>query len=324
MNKELPARANLEHLKSQAKDLLAAFKRGEPEAFERVRAQLPVARGASDDAVASMPLALHDAQSVVAREYGFKSFAELKTEVERRTLSPETLRALMEKNKNEPLPEAVVNALRAAALEPETSTPHAPIVSGAVLPVVPVRNAVLTVGSLAPLGIGRPTSVAAVRAAERAGGELALFTQRDEAIEAPSVDDLHPVGSAARVVAALDVPDRGFWIVVRATAWISLDALERTTPYVAARVKPFEIAAGATDEVTALEGKLRELVEAYVATLPGAEALRSMTARMGPLELADATVANLPASVDEKARYAAEPSLAARLRRALVLLEAAQ
>src|SRR5262245_4913346 len=115
MNKELPARANLEHLKSQAKDLLDAFKRGEAEARERFRANLPAARAKNDDELARLSLALHDAQSVVAREYGFASYAELKAEVERRTLSPEALQALMERNQSQPLPDVVRQALLAAA-----------------------------------------------------------------------------------------------------------------------------------------------------------------------------------------------------------------
>jgi Lon protease-like protein len=323
MNKELPARANLEHLKSQAKDLLAALKRGDASARERFRTHLPAARGKSDDELSALPLALHDAQSVIAREYGFASFAELKADVERRTLSPEALRALMEKNKSEPPPEVVVEAIRKAALEAQGATPFAPIASGSVLPVVPVRNAVVTVGSIAPLGIGRPASVAAVRASERSDGVIALFTQREETTEAPSDTQLHPVGCAARIVKTFDVPDRGYWILVRAMEWIALDALEQTTPYIAARVAPFEIATAATDEVKALETKLRELVRATVAAMPDAETLLRMTERMSPLELADATVANLPASVDEKARYAAEAELATRLELALELFRKA-
>lgn len=322
MTKELPARANLEHLKSQAKDLLAAFKQKEPGALERFRENLPAARGANDEALAALPLALHDAQSVIAREYGFASFAELKAHVERRGLSPEALRELMDRTRNEPLPETVLRAVQAAAVADAASTDRAPAFE-LPLPVIPVRNAVITVGSIAPLGIGRPTSVAAVRAAERAGGTLALFTQRDEANEAPSQAELHPVGTAAHVVSTLDVPDRGFWIVIRALAWIELVAIEKTAPYVAARVKPFEIATEASDTVKDLELRLRERVKRFVQTLPDAETLLRMTEQMGPLELADATVANLPASIDDKARYAAERTLAARLRSALGLLDAA-
>jgi Lon protease-like protein len=321
MTKELPARANLEHLKSQAKDLLAAFKRREPNALERFRVGLPAAHGASDEKLAAMPLALHDAQSVIAREYGFASFAELKADVERRGLSPEALRELMDRTRNEPLPEPVLEAVRAAALSSTGAREISPTFDEPI-PVIPVRNAVVTVGSIAPLGIGRPTSVAAVRAAERGSGAIVLLTQKDEANEAPSAEDLHPVGSAAFVLSVLDVPDRGFWIVVRATAWIELVALERETPYLAARVKPFEITGATSEEVKGLELRVRERVKAHVAALPGGEALLRMTEKMSPLELADATVANLSAPIDEKARYAAESSLAERLRYALALLDA--
>jgi len=325
MNKDLPARANLEHLKSQAKDLLDAFKRGEPSALERFRANLPAARGSSDAELAAMSLALHDAHSVIAREYGFASFAELKGEVARRGRgpSPEALRELMDRNRNLPLPEAVIRAVQAAALHEANAAQVPPILPDAVFPVVPVRNALLTAGSVAPLGIGRPTSVAAVRAAERAGAVLALFTQKDEANEAPSADELHPVGCAARIVSTLDVPDRGFWIVVRATAWIALSAIERTEPFLLARVEPFAIATGAEDEVKALEAEVRKRVTAYAATLPDAEILLRMIERMDALALADATVANLPDSIDAKARYAAEPSLAARLRHVLDVFDKA-
>ena len=270
-----------------------------------------------------MALALHDAQSVVAREYGFASFAELKAYVERRGLSPEALRALMDRTRNEPLPEAVLRAVQAAALAEAHSKNGAPAFE-VPFPIIPVRNAVITVGSIAPLGIGRPTSVAAVRAAGHAGGTLALFTQKDEANEAPSHADLHPVGTAARVVTTLDVPDRGFWIVIRAIAWVELVAIENTAPYVAARVKSFEVTTDASDDVTGLELRLRELVTAHVRTLPDAETLLRMTERMGPLELADATVANLPASIEDRARYAAERKLTARLKYALGLLDTAR
>jgi hypothetical protein len=44
---------------------------------------------------------------------------------------------------------------------------------------------------------------------------------------------------------------------------------------------------------------------------------------MSALELADATIANLPCSVEEKARYAKEPSLTARLEYVIALCDRA-
>jgi ankyrin repeat protein len=73
----LPDRPSLEQLKKQAKSLLHAGRAKEPAALQRFRI-LP--RQPAD-------LALHDAQFVIAREHGFKSWNELREHVEERTLS---------------------------------------------------------------------------------------------------------------------------------------------------------------------------------------------------------------------------------------------
>lgn len=75
--KRLPPRPDQGHLKKQAKQLLADYRRGQPEAFGRLRAHLPAATGLGDSALAARGLRLHDAQSCLAREHGFTSWAEL-------------------------------------------------------------------------------------------------------------------------------------------------------------------------------------------------------------------------------------------------------
>ncbi|AMJ59061.1 ankyrin repeat domain-containing protein [Bosea sp. PAMC 26642] len=79
---ELPAFPNLDHLRKQAKRLLRDTHAGTSEALGRFAASLPAARGLSLPALAQYPLRLHDAQSVVAREHGFRSWTELKRYVE--------------------------------------------------------------------------------------------------------------------------------------------------------------------------------------------------------------------------------------------------
>jgi ankyrin repeat protein len=69
----LPARPDLEQQKKLAKELLRDFRSGEPNAAARVRAELP-----------DKPrISLTDAQFVLAREYGFASWRELKDFVEK-------------------------------------------------------------------------------------------------------------------------------------------------------------------------------------------------------------------------------------------------
>jgi ankyrin repeat protein len=70
---DLPARADLDQLRSRAKDLLRAARRGDAEATARLHA-------------VSDRLVLSSAQLALAREYGFTSWGELKAEVARRAI----------------------------------------------------------------------------------------------------------------------------------------------------------------------------------------------------------------------------------------------
>lgn len=75
--KRLPARPDIGHLKKQAKDLLALYRGNDAAALQRIRTALPAAAGKSDTTLAAQGLRLHDAQSCIAREYGFAAWADL-------------------------------------------------------------------------------------------------------------------------------------------------------------------------------------------------------------------------------------------------------
>src|ERR1044072_6649148 len=78
----LPVRSNRDHLKRQARDLFSRYRNPDTEAIARFRRALPPATGRSDHEIASLKLRLHDAQSCVAREYGFASWTDLRTYVD--------------------------------------------------------------------------------------------------------------------------------------------------------------------------------------------------------------------------------------------------
>jgi hypothetical protein len=83
----LPGRLNLDHLKKQAKDLIRLYRSRDPESITRFRHALPAAAHRSDDEIASLNLRLHDAQSCVARDYGFASWVDLRRYVEAQSAS---------------------------------------------------------------------------------------------------------------------------------------------------------------------------------------------------------------------------------------------
>lgn len=310
--KKLPARPSLEHLKSQAKDLLNAYRRHDADAYRRFRATLPSLQHATDAQLTEKKLALHDAQSAIAREYGFESWKALRGEVEKaQPPTAEALRAVMQRHLSTPLPIEIIAAMRAPS-------PTDPIALPATLPVLAIRNALLAAGSLAPFHVARPSSLAALAAAT--DGVIAIFAQQNEEDEDPRETDLHRVGAAARIVKALPA-ENGSWILVRAVHWIYLDVLTAKSPYLTARVSEFSIDQSESEEIAHLHRALKVDVKTALTAIPGAAPLLAMTDALSPLALADTAIANMPCSVAEKARYASLTSLEARLRTALALLQ---
>ena len=86
MSRSLPERPSLEFLKKRAKALLRAAHKRDEAALQRFRT-LPAFAKTPAIEIAAADLALHDAQSVIAREHGFASWNALREEVEARTLS---------------------------------------------------------------------------------------------------------------------------------------------------------------------------------------------------------------------------------------------
>jgi len=70
MKKTLPSRPNLDHLRRQAKTLLAALERREETAISTILTHLPAAKDMTAEKVAATHFRLADAQSAIARQNG--------------------------------------------------------------------------------------------------------------------------------------------------------------------------------------------------------------------------------------------------------------
>jgi uncharacterized protein (TIGR03067 family) len=82
MEKNLPARPNLDHLRRQAKALLAALEARETEAVSTVLKHLPAAKNLTAAQVLGTRFRLADAQSAIARQNGFAGWPHLAHHVE--------------------------------------------------------------------------------------------------------------------------------------------------------------------------------------------------------------------------------------------------
>ena len=82
MSKPLPHRPNLDHLRRQAKTLLARIRAGDPDAVQLLTEHLPSAKGMTGKAAAAAGIRLADAQFTIARSTGFGSWPKLAQHVE--------------------------------------------------------------------------------------------------------------------------------------------------------------------------------------------------------------------------------------------------
>ena len=75
------------------------------------------------------------------------------------------------------------------------------------VPLVPLRDLVVFPHMVVPLIVGRATSRAALRAAERGDQRLFLVAQKDAGAAEPGPDDLHEVGCVGRLIQLVELPD---------------------------------------------------------------------------------------------------------------------
>src|SRR5471030_2956477 len=121
---------------------------------------------------------------------------------------------------------------------------------GDELPVLPIRNAVLFPGAVAPFDVGREKSVALVEDVDNLTSPvIAIFAQRDPSTDDPGADDLHNVGCAARVLKALKHSSGNYSLILQGLTRISLEDVSQTAPYLRAKVKRIESVA--TEDVEA-------------------------------------------------------------------------
>src|SRR5688572_5103823 len=94
VSRDLPDRPHLDVPKREARELLSEWRKGDRDALERIRSRHPRFASSDDAAIATGTFRLADAQLVLAREYGFAHWAELKQRVEANTLARELLVAI--------------------------------------------------------------------------------------------------------------------------------------------------------------------------------------------------------------------------------------
>jgi ATP-dependent Lon protease len=108
------------------------------------------------------------------------------------------------------------------------------------LPIVPLKNTVLFPGIVTPITIGRDKSIRAVQRAYEDNRLVGVLSQRDVKYEAPSSHDLYRVGTVARILKLLKMPDGSTTAILQGRKRFELEEMLSEEPYMLGKIHTLE------------------------------------------------------------------------------------
>jgi len=103
-----------------------------------------------------------------------------------------------------------------------------------IMPILPLKNAVMFPGVIFPITVGREKSIKLVQEFHKEKRPIAVVTQKDQSIEDPKVSDLYPMGTAANLLKILEMPDGSTTVIIQGTTKLQLLAQVSDEPFLQA------------------------------------------------------------------------------------------
>ena len=108
------------------------------------------------------------------------------------------------------------------------------------LPILPLRNTVLFPGVVIPITAGRDKSIKLINDANAAGKVIGVVSQKNEDIEEPTFADINSVGTVARILRVLKMPDGNVTVILQGKKRFEIDEMTTEEPYMKATIKEVE------------------------------------------------------------------------------------
>lgn len=130
-----------------------------------------------------------------------------------------------------------------------------------ILPLLPLRNMILFPSVVMPISVGRKKSLRLIRDVYQKEGEMLVGTQINAQVEDPKLSDIYPMGTVARIVRILEMPDGSTTVILQGKRRASAVEIIEESPFLTARIKLLEeeVPNEKDREFTALVEALKEL-----------------------------------------------------------------
>jgi ATP-dependent Lon protease len=145
----------------------------------------------------------------------------------------------------------------------------ADIVIPSELSLLPLRNTVLFPGVVLPITVGRDKSIKAVNDAYKADKLVGVIAQKDSNVEDPATSDLEDIGTVAKIIKMIKMPDGGTTVIIQGKRRFKIQEITTEEPYFKARVELLEEAeAPQNEDFSAYVANIKELAGQIIQLSP--------------------------------------------------------
>lgn len=105
------------------------------------------------------------------------------------------------------------------------------------LAILPLRNTVLFPGVVIPITAGRDSSIALIKDANNGNKIIGVVSQKDADVEEPGVGDINTLGTVARILRVLQMPDGNTTVIIQGKKRFEVAEILTEKPYMTATVR---------------------------------------------------------------------------------------
>ncbi len=137
------------------------------------------------------------------------------------------------------------------------------------LPILPLRNTVLFPGVVIPITVGRDKSIKAVTDAYKTDKLVGVVAQKDSNVEEPLVTDLENIGTVAKIIKIIKMPDGGTTVILQGRKRFAIETITTEEPYFKATIKILEEDKRKGDpDLEAIVGSVKDLAAQIIGLSP--------------------------------------------------------
>jgi len=191
------------------------------------------------------------------------------------------------------------------------------------LPVLALRDVVVFPFETKALVVARPNSVANLLKADSEDKSMLLVMQKDATQVNPDPTDIHSIGTLAKILQVLRLPDNKYRVLVRGEARVSIDKVDRQDLLWLGTHSKLEMDKGTTKENDVLMRLLQERFEQLAAVdseIP-AEMVKAVQGQKDARKLSDTLAPRLLNQADELQSLLEIPSAHNRMQRLIEIIQ---